>query len=377
MATKAYLNPARVKPFLIHKDRLVRRSVAAYFRESLSQDEELIPSVVQACEQYGANDDLTFLEAARYFRQSYSSATSILRLLERAEDETLQSALNNILSTMSAPVFFLCQGKLMYGTRVFPSTRDRLHQRLGIWNRSPERLVANFERLIEETPDDDELSSKNRRRTLTDDLVDALVPYDEPRSRYLIQRLECCSGKRDWGVLPVIDLLGKRRIRSAVPTIIECFRIDSEHVARHAAEALIRIGDEGAVQHLRERMPYEGACFRARAIRTLIGFKHLESEWLLLDLLEGEADPELRARLCEGLCCHYALRGQTLIRRQIEYAAPEDARRLKVGLLVTSIIQGRHLPEAPAWREEIQDYRESEKTVGRAGDGRSLEKALH
>jgi hypothetical protein len=362
MAPKVYLKSSRVKPFLLHADDLVRRNVAAYFRESLSQDTELIPLVIEACLKYGEEGNLAGLEAARYFGQSYPSVCAVLELLEHAENEIVVHALNNILAAMSAPVFFLCQGKLSRAPQVFPSTRNTLHQRLGIWNRPPGRLVSSFERLIKEARGEDELNSDLTQRTPAVDLVDALVPYEEPSSKFLIERLAHCSGKTDWGILFVIDLLGKRRVRSAIPAIIECFRIDSEHFARRAAEALIRIGDEEAIQHLCERMPHEDGSFRNRATRTLTGFKHLESEWLLLDLLEGEQDLALKALYGHGLCCHYSIRGETLIRRLIALLAPEDARRLKIGLLVTSIIHGRNLPEAATWREEILDFhRESEE----------------
>jgi hypothetical protein len=356
MAKNVYLKSSRVKPFLLHADTLVRRNVAAYFRESLSQDKELIPLVVEACGKYGEAGNPAGLEAARHFRQSYPSVSLVLERLERAEDETIVHAMNNILRAMSAPVFFLCQGRLMRAPQVFPSTRNTLHRRLGIWNRPPGRLVSAFERLIEEARGEDELNSDLTQRTLAGDLVDALVPYEEPSSKFLIERLAHCSGETDRGILFVIDLLGKRRIQSAIPAIIECFRIDSEHFARHAAEALIRIGDEEAIQHLRERMPYEDGCFRNRATRTLTGLKHLESEWLLLDLLEAERDLALKALYGHGLCCHYSIRGEALIRRVISRSAPEDARRLKIGLLVTSIIRGRNLPEAATWREEILDF---------------------
>jgi hypothetical protein len=353
MAAKAYTVPNRIKPFLLHADTLVRRNAAAYFRESLSQDTDLIPLVIEACEKYGEVGNPAGLEAARYFRQSYPSVSLVLERLERAEDETTVHRMNNILQAMSAPVFFLCQGKLIREPQVLPSTRNRLYQRLSIWNRSTNRLVSSFERLIEKSRGKEENDCDRTQTALAGDLVDALVPYEEPSSKSLIERLAHCSGKTDWGILFVIDLLGKRRIQSAIPAIIECFRIDSEHVARHAAEALIRIGNEEAIQYLREHMPYEDAGFRYRATRTLVGFKHLESEWLLLDLLEGEHDLALKALYGHGLCCHYSFRGEGLIRRLIAASAPEDARRLKIGLLVTSIIRGSNLHEAANWREEI------------------------
>jgi HEAT repeat protein len=234
---------------------------------------------------------------------------------------------------------------------------------LGVWNRSPDWLVSSFDRLTDKSLAKEELHSDRTLRTLAGDLVDVLVPYEEPSSKSLIERVAHCSGKTDWGILFVIDLLGKRRVRSAIPAIIDCFGIDSEHFAHHAAEALIRIGNEEAVQHLRERMPYEDEGFRARATWTLAGFKHIESEWLLLDLLEGERDLTLKALYGHGLCCHYSIRGERQIRRLIVAAAPEDARRLKIGLLVTSIIQGRDLPEASEWREEILDYHQGSEEM--------------
>jgi hypothetical protein len=346
-----YLAPNQIKPFLLHEDTIVRQTVASYFRESFGQETELIPLVVKACKKYGEKGNFASLEASRRFPQSYLTVSSVLGLLERTEHEASVHLLNDILAAMNAPVFFLCQAKLRDARHVFPFTLNVLHQRLGIWNRPPRRLVAAFERFVEEVRD--ELCPDCINQTYGGDLVDALVHHFEPSSKILIDRLAYCSSRRDCGALFVIDLLGKRRIRRSIPAIIECFNLDSDHFAERATEALIRIGEVEAIQILRARMPQEDENFRYHAAMALAGFKHPESEKLLLELLETEENSRLRTRYCEGLCSHFSIKGEPFIRRQIEPAGSVDGTCLKAGLLVSSIIRGRHLPEAAAWREEV------------------------
>lgn len=113
--------------------------------------------------------------------------------------------------------------------------------------------------------------------------------------------------------------------------------------------------DYPAPEQIKPFLLHEEADFKYHATDTLAGFKHPEAEQALIDLLETEENPLLRTRYCEGLCSDYSVKGEGLVRRQIETAASVDGAVLKAGLLVTSIIRSRDLSQAETWREELEN----------------------
>jgi hypothetical protein len=351
-----YIEPGEIKPFLLHDDALVRQNVAAYFRGAYSRDEDLIPLIVGSCQRYGEKENVAGLEAARHLVLSTRSVPLILELLGQVEDERTVWVLNDILAAMQAPLFRINQPQLRRAAKVFPSTINALCQRLALGERHPDKLWRIFEHFIESFRGEE--SPDRINRTYAGNLVEALVPHvgsGAASTKTLLERLERSSGRDDWGALYVIDLLGKRRIRKAIPAIIECFAFDSAPIGEHASDALIRIGDVEAIRLLCARMPLENEGFRYRATATLRGFKHPEAEQAVIDLLETEDNALLRTRYCEALCAHYSIKGDNLVRRQIEASASVDGIVLKAGMLATSIIRGRDLSQAATWREEISN----------------------
>ena len=355
-----YITTDQIKPFLLHEDSLVRNSVVAYSRDAFSEDEDLVPLIIRACNQYGEIHNFTGLEAGRSFTQSYDSVALALELLERTQDESTILTLNDILAAMHAPLFLLWRDRLLRATNVHRRTLSVLWQRLSLVEQHTMRLWAALKHFMEEVRSEHCPDCINR--TYSGNLVEALAPHDEPGSQTLIKRLERCTGKGDWGALFIIELLGKRRIKRAIPAIIDCFRFNSIHFGYAATEALIRIGDPEAIRLLTVRMPHEDEDFRHHAALTLTGFKHPEAEQALIDLLAIEDNPGLQTFYCQGLCCHYSKKGEDAIRRQINRVGSSlDGTILKTGILVTSLVRGLELPEEETWRDEIENYEVDEK----------------
>lgn len=74
-----------------------------------------------------------------------------------------------------------------------------------------------------------------------------------------------------------------------------------------------------------------------------------ESEQAILELLETEADEEIRTFLCMGLCRLFSERGVEVVRREIEAGYADWIVHLENELLPVAQVLGIPLPEAEAW----------------------------
>ena len=82
-----------LKQFLLHRDIMVRESVAFYLFESWSPDDDLIPLVLEACRRYGEEASFGTLSLARRFNWSTRALLDAVQELERSHPPHVEEAL--------------------------------------------------------------------------------------------------------------------------------------------------------------------------------------------------------------------------------------------------------------------------------------------
>ena len=80
------LSAEEIKPLLLHEDRPVRDAAADYLRDSWCQDTALVPMVLRACRQYGADENVHGLMACSQFVLTEDSLDEVARLMRSIEN---------------------------------------------------------------------------------------------------------------------------------------------------------------------------------------------------------------------------------------------------------------------------------------------------
>jgi hypothetical protein len=344
------LNPDRIKPYLTHQDKYLRDAAVEYLQDSWSRDPDLIPMVLDACDRFGLAENRRGIDACERFLWSEAALERVLELLDRTEDEGLVHRLNQLLSHAPAGLLLVRWDAVVDHPAVDPETVTVLERR---------REFADWtgERLWEELQDFARRSSESRYTNGLDlryaeDLVEALaghgVPDDETVCRLLRELRE------EWGWLEIflVDLAGARRIRQAIPDLIDKFHIDTDYLLERSKEALARIGDPEASRRLREIYPAAEEHFKNYTSNVFGSIKHDESESAILALLESETDPTFRTFLCMGLCALFSERGVPVVIQEIESGYDSFLTTLEDELLPVVEVLGIELPQAPQWKAE-------------------------
>jgi len=199
---------------------------------------------------------------------------------------------------------------------------------------------------------DDEATKEEPDLDSIDDLIETLGRRTGPDAGLILSMLDAVRSTPSWQLSFLIELAGVRRLREAVPVLVDVLRDDELDFGEWIVEALPRIGGAEASRSLRAAYPGASGSFRSYAAELLGELRSPESEDALLELLEIETDPETRTMLCLGLCRLFSERGVEVVRREIEAGYEGWIARLEDELLPVAQVLGITLPEAERWTKE-------------------------
>jgi hypothetical protein len=369
------IEAAQLKPFLLHEDSYVRDAVAHYFAHSWSQDEDLIPLMLEALERYGPEETAHMLVAAPGLPLSHESLLQLLASLAVATDspQTVRR-LNAILRYLPVPLLPANQDTIQRAPNVLAQTLERLERRRRLADESGPQLWQMLRTFSDENRDIYVADAIDCN--YADDLVEALGPRDVPGTPEVCSMMASEEVDEEWLGAFLVDLAGVRRMREAIPQLVAKLCADEGCFPERASEALARIGDPEAARLVRPQFGESTWESRLCAADMLGDLKHEESEQAILALLEAEKDRTVRTFLCAGLCSLFSRAGVDVVRREIASGYDDGATSLEEGLLVVTEVFGADLPERDQWRAEREERtrslarrKEALSRLGRPVDG--------
>src|SRR5438552_11376713 len=134
------LPPERLKPHLAHQDRFVRKAVADYFGDSFSQDPEIVPLILQACERYGDEQNLNGLCACEKLAFTAEAIRGLLQRLARASNGDAIFHYNAAILAAPFELLKLHQVDIRTNPNFDPDLAPQLERRLKFVEWSSERL---------------------------------------------------------------------------------------------------------------------------------------------------------------------------------------------------------------------------------------------
>jgi hypothetical protein len=348
-----------LKPHVLHADVLVREAVVEWFEKSWSRDPELIPLVLEAARRHGLGETCRELLALPAFVPDERGLRAALGALPEWADEDAGLVLNRLIAGAPADLLGRYESEIL-GTRgVLEETARRVHRRRELLDWPAEKLWGELE----------DLAGRSSGRHvgeidhgLANDLIDVLARHESPEAGHLCERVEGAEG---WLEIFAVDLAGVRRLREAVPALVDKFRIDTDYLLERAVIALARIGDPAAVRRIRSDWPSADWNYRNYASGVLADIKGEESEEALLELLPRESDGGLRVWLCLALCQQFSRRGLEPVLREIRSGYEPGCASLEEAVLPAAELLGVELREAAEWRAFVEAERAEQRSRAR------------
>jgi hypothetical protein len=321
---------ARLEPFLLHENSMVRDSVGFHYFESWPRDEELALLVLEACRRYGEEACLNLLSFGCRFPLSARSLLEALRMLSESRPPFVEHWVSQAPLPLVKGRAELVRSVLSRRALTRLERRARFHQATAteLWRRL-DGLCRRFASRAFEPGEREEV----------EDLLEALAEIEIRESvKESVLALEESASHLRWAL---VELSGVMKLSELGECLVELLESHDDATPRVAAEALARIGSESIVSAIGARYPSGRRRFRTFALPVLKAVKLDSSGALLADLAEIESDPALRGRIFDALRFHFTARSESLLRRELErpssWMMGEEIRK---ALLVFAEIRG-------------------------------------
>ncbi len=369
------INPEELEPYLLHEDEPVRNAVVEYFADKWHQDEGIVPMILQACDRWGGEENMSGLHACRRFPITEQAFLDLVaRSSSMAETTGMAGVnvsyhLNQAIATAPVGLLLKHETALLENPHQTREAMDFIQHRREFAGWSAQQLweeLQDYARRSEEKKNANDIN-----HAYVDTLVEALAPCDVPDAATLCTLLKSPDNEHSWLEIFLIDLAGERRVHETIAILVDKFRIDTDYMLERCSEALAKIGDPEAVRLIRNAFPNESWSYRLYTSSLLGKIKVQESEDAIIALLESESDTTIRTNLCLGLCKLFSRRGVDVVRQEIRTQYDSSLVELEEELLPVAHILGIDLPEADEWRqkrEEREQFRaQQQQELGELG----------
>jgi hypothetical protein len=364
------LAEAKIKQAILHAEPEIRLTALAYFADSYSRDQAVMPVVIRAAETFGRGDSFRLLRAAEDLSQTETSIGWLTGQLGGALDPSGVADDN----FRYAVALILCKAD--------PELLLAGHAEAGQLRWFPQRLAARFgRRLAMHSWDWDTgwrallqlARSTLRHKELTQGDAEELYAILESLARHrddadapkapivlglLRDRLE---GRdqflEDWMEPLVVDLAGMMRLEEAAPLLAERLHAEDIDLGESCITALARIGGDVVVEAISRQWPQAEPTCRGAAANVLENVHTDCCVRTLLDMIAREEDYEVTLSLGHALAaqlCDDAIPPvRQLVQGRAEELSPEE-RDLRYRLVAACTLMGTTFPEYEAWYADAQ-----------------------
>lgn len=350
------LTPAQVIPFLIHEDPAVRQNARRYLVAAHDPLPATADDFWQAADKLGPEEAGAYLDRLGFVPQTDASLRRLLDELPKADPATRDSLLRT-LERIDLPLLQAQWDAVRANEALAPSRREHLQARLDLAGEPPEPLWGRMMDYAAALGDRDITEAEELE---ADRLIEAVARRREPFGPRVLAALSD-PDVQGWRELFCVDVAGEMRLSDAAPALLDKLKDDdTEMLWDVAADALVRIGDQGVIDAIAERFDRDGSGFQLSTASILGRIKRPESLAALLKLLPAEIDLGVVGAIVSALvdlCPTDAETIETL--RAIERGGGYDRMTIHLDeeLLTLSIMTGYDLPEAPEWRKRIEENR--------------------
>lgn len=331
----------KIKPFMCHKDVMVREAASGYFAKSFDRDPQLMPLVLESCGRYGEQENLVLLSHGSRFRQTESTLQVVLDRLSRTRNRNALVHYNEILAGADVHLLERMLPRIEETRNILLETSSAIDIRLRNAACDSETLLHELFAYSGETA---HIGLGEFDFSYGIWIVDELARRDDFDENVLTWLDDEIYNAHD--ELYAIMLAGRVQIDGAVPVLIDHLRTAGEVHQDYAARSLVRIGTEEVITRLRGHYDEEDRYFRIYVAGIMGDIKLAASEEALLEVFPDEEDATVKTFVAQSLCDLVSERGFHLVCQLIDEEGDDrTAVDLRESLHAACTMCGGQLPE--------------------------------
>lgn len=304
------LPESRIKQSILHPQEDIRLAAVSYFGQSRSQNESVMPLVIEAVEKYGRQTAFRILRAADHLAQTPATVDWLVKELRR-ECDLGDIAEDNYRTAVALILYHTSPGLLNVDMVTLPNFPEELAnpflERLKMSSWDWETCWAALEELGKETEESGDFCAWHIRRAHR--IIEALARHQDHAETVLSLVNRRYRGKdrnlMEWLEPVIVELAGAMRLEAAVPPLVEMMHEDHWDTIDSAITALEQIGGDSVVQEIADQWMDASEAFR-RGTAEVMGHIHTElSATTCLKFLADEEDEEVRDFLVSAVLDHF------------------------------------------------------------------------
>ncbi|MDR0266948.1 SEC-C metal-binding domain-containing protein [Paenibacillus sp.] len=359
------LNPAQVKPFLLHPENLISNTAIEYFSKGCIYDQELMPLLIERMQNTKTLEQLHLFDAKDFLQSNITLETLFNYLGNSDLNVNTRHQIWDIISNSDLQLLEAFRHKL---NLLSLEHQEKINQRFQLTSMTKSALWDQLRKLCLDATGKNVNEFNYGYGTLITQEMSRRSDLD-PSEILSILNPENESYELEYGIL----LAGEKKLHEAIPVLVDLLGHEGDLVTENAVGALVRIGSSDVIREIAYRFPKASWDFRLFSSDVLGRLKQPESEKAILDLLPVEQDQTIATSLAHGLCTLLSVEGIPLVSHQIGQGNNRLV-DLEESLYVNCIMNNVHLPELERYKHNIE--RREREFLAREREYAKLKKKL-
>jgi len=368
------LSEEKIKQAILHPQLEIRQRAVRYFSECYSEDESVVPLVIQAVERYGRDDAYQLIGGSVDLRHTEETISWVIEELQDPNAERYENYvfnLNRVLCHADPALLIHRDTEILEACRFYREMVDHFTRRLELLSWDEAACWQQLEQICEDGKD--KRFANEVDLSLAKDILEALARIgDEVEQRVLSvlsQKIESFEhNPMKWMEPLMVILAGLLQMDAAIPMILGKLHEDDSLLAGYCIEALSRVGTDAVVAVIAEDFADANQHFRLYAANV---FENIHSDLAVdkaVDLLATEKDQQVQRDLAHAALSHFAQEGVEPVRQLIRSQRLDgDLRHLRDYLVETCTIMEERFPEYDEWQAagklEREEHRKQQDAV--------------
>ncbi len=351
------LSEDKIKHAILHPQLEIRQRAVRYFSECYSEDESVVPLVIQAVERYGREDAYHLVGGSVDLRHTEETISWVIEELRDPDAERYENYvfnLNRVLCHAEPALLIHRDTEILETCRFYREMVDHFTRRLELLSWDEAACWQQIEQICEDGKD--KRFANEVDLSFAKDILEALARIgDEVEQRVLSvlsQKIESFEhNPMKWMEPLMVILAGLLRMDAAIPMILGKLHEDDSLLAGYCIEALSRVGTDAVVAAVAEDFADANRHFRLYAANV---FENIHSDLAVhkaVGLLATEKDKQIQRDLAHAAVSHFAQEAVEPVRQLIRSQRLDgDLRHLRDYLVETCTIMEERFPEYDEWQ---------------------------
>jgi len=362
------LSEEKIKQAILHPQLEIRQRAVRYFSVCHSEDEGVVPLLIQAVERYGREDAYHLVGGSVDLRHTQETISWVIEELQDPDAERYENYvfnLNRVLCQAEPALLIHRDTDILETCRFYRDMVDHFTRRLELLSWDEAACWRRLEQICEEGKDKQYANEVDL--SFARDILEALARIgDDVEQRVLSvlsQKIKSFEhNPMKWMEPLMVILAGLHDMEAAVPVILGKLHEEDSLLAGYCVEALSRVGTDAVIAAVANDFADADRHFRLYASGVLENIHSDLAVEKAAGLLATEKDKQVQRDLAHAALSHFAQEAIEPVRQLIHSQRLDgDLRHLRDYLVETCTIMEQRFPEYDEWQAAGKQEREEHR----------------